>query len=190
MKLALGRRAARRLAAAATAGCCTLLVSGCGLLGSGAGIAPPNVMTISSGAFVGGVMPVTFTCGVNKPATPPLSWAGAPPGTKSIALVVDDSSAPITPYVYWIVFNISPQTQDILAGELPPGAQQARNSAGSIGYLPPCPGSTGHTYRFTVYALDTQLNLPDGASLTSAWRAIAANALPGGRGRTTASATS
>jgi Raf kinase inhibitor-like YbhB/YbcL family protein len=191
VKLALGRRGARRLATAATTGCCALLVSGCGLLGSGAAIAPPNVMTISSGAFIDGVLPVNFTCGANKPRTPPLSWAGAPPGTKSIALVVDDSSAPITPYVYWIVFNISPQTLDILEGQLPPGAEQARNSAGSIGYLPPCPGSARHTYRFTVYALNTpHLNLPDGASLTSAWQAIAASALPSGRGRTTVSATS
>ncbi|HEY6789021.1 MAG TPA: YbhB/YbcL family Raf kinase inhibitor-like protein [Trebonia sp.] len=190
MKLALGRRAARRLAAASTAVCCTLLASGCGLLGSGAAIAPPDVMTISSGAFVEGVLPVTFTCGAAKPTTPPLSWAGAPPGTKSIALVVDDSSAPITPYVYWIVFNISPQTLDILEGQLPPGAEQARNSAGSTGYLPPCPGSARHTYRFTVYALNKPLNLPAGASLTSAWQAIAASAIPSGRGRTTASATS
>ena len=191
MKLALGRRAARRLAVAGAIGCCALLVSGCGLLGSGAAIAPPNVMTISSGAFVEGALPVTFTCGADEPRTPPLSWAGAPPGTKSIALVVDDSSAPITPYVYWIVFNISPQTLDILEGQLPPGAEQARNSAGSKGYLPPCPGSTPHTYRFTVYALNTpHLNLPDGTSLMSAWQAIAASAIPGGRGRTTATATS
>jgi Raf kinase inhibitor-like YbhB/YbcL family protein len=188
VKLGLGRRAARRLAVAATTGCCTLLVSGCGLLGSGTEIAVPNVMTISSGEFVGNVLPVTFTCGGDKPTHPPLSWTGVPPGTKSLALVVDDSSAPITPYVYWIVFNISPQTQDILEGQLPPGAEQARNSAGSIGYLPPCPGSTGHTYRFTVYALKTHLNLPDGASLMSAWQAIAANATA--TGRTTASATS
>jgi phosphatidylethanolamine-binding protein (PEBP) family uncharacterized protein len=89
------------------------------------------------------------------------------------------------------VFNISPRTLDILEGQLPPGAEQARNSAGSIGYLPPCPGSARHTYRFTVYALNTpHLNLPDGASLTSAWQAIAASALPSGRGRTTVSATS
>ena len=188
MKLGLGRRAARRLAVVATTGCCTLLMSGCGLLGSGTEVATPQVMTISSSAFVGNVVPVTFTCGVDKPTSPPLSWYGAPPGTKSIALVVDDSSAPITPYVYWIVFNISPQTQDLLEGQLPPGAEQARNSAGSIGYLPPCPGSTGHSYRFSVYALKTQLNLPDGASLTSAWQAIAANAI--GRGRDTPSATS
>jgi Raf kinase inhibitor-like YbhB/YbcL family protein len=148
-------------------------------------------MSITSAQFAGNgtpVMPVNFTCGVGNPSSPPLSWTGMPAGTKSLALVVDDSNAPITPYVYWVVFNISPNTQDILEGQLPPGARQARNSAGSIGYLPPCPGSTGHTYRFTVYALKSQLNLPDGTSLLSAWQAIAAAATA--TGRTTASATS
>jgi Raf kinase inhibitor-like YbhB/YbcL family protein len=173
--------------AAATV-CCALLLSGCGLFGSGSEVAVPEIMTISSAQFVGGVLPVSFTCGGESPTSPPLSWAGAPPGTKSLALVVDDSSAPITPYVYWIVFNISPQTLDILEGQLPPGARQARNSAGSVGYLPPCPGSTGHTYRFAVYALKAPLTLPEGTSLLSAWQAIAANAIA--TGRTTASATS
>jgi len=176
------------LAAVALAACSALPASGCGLLGSGKEIATPTVMTVSSGEFVSDVMPVQFTCAGPEKTSPPLNWAGQPPGTKSLALVVDDSSAPITPYVYWIVFNISNQTQDILEGQLPPGARQARNSAGRVGYTPPCPGPSGHTYRFTVYALDTTLSLPDGTSLQSAWRAIAAAAI--GRGRLTASATS
>jgi hypothetical protein len=85
------------------------------------------------------------------------------------------------------VFNISPATSDILKGQLPPGALQARNSGGTTGYEPPCPGTQGHTYRFTVYALDRVIDLPAGASLESAWRAIAAGAI--GRGRLTVSAT-
>jgi len=188
VKLARGRIVRRRLAAVVLAACCALPASGCGLLGSGKEIATPSVMTVSSGAFVDNVMPVQFTCAWPKKTSPPLSWAGQPPGTKSLALVVDDSSAPITPYVYWIVFNISSQTQDILEGQLPPGARQARNSAGTVGYDPPCPGPTGHTYRFTVYALNTTLSLPNGTSLQTAWRAIAGAAI--GRGRLPASATS
>ena len=132
-------------------------------------------------------MPVASPAASPAPTTPPLGWAGWPSGTKSIALVVDDSNAPITPYVYWIVFNISPATSDILEGQLPPGARQARNSAGTAGYEPPCPGSAGHTYRFTVYALKSRIDLPSGAPLQSAWRAIAAAAI--GRGRMTASAS-
>ena len=145
-------------------------------------------MTITSGEFIGNVIPVRYTCGVPNAPSPPVSWSGAPPGTKSIALVVDDADAPITPYVYWIVFNISPTTTDILQGQLPPGARQAQNSTGVAAYQPPCPGATGHTYRFSIYALKSVLNLPPGTSLQSAWRAIAASAI--GRGRLDASATS
>jgi Raf kinase inhibitor-like YbhB/YbcL family protein len=166
------------------AACCALPAPGCGLLGGGAEIATPSVMTVTSGELA--AHPEDFTCAAHHAVSPPLGWAGWPQGTKSIALVVDDSNAPITPYVYWIVFNISPATSDILKGQLPPGALQARNSGGTTGYEPPCPGPGGHTYRFTVYALDRVIDLPAGTSLESAWRAIAAGAI--GRGRLTVSA--
>ena len=102
--------------------------------------------------------------------------------------MVDDSDAPITPYVYWIVFDIGPGTSAILEGQLPPGAKQARGSAGYDRYAAPCPGPQGHKYRITVYALNRVLNLPNGTSLLSAWQAIAAATI--GRGRLPVSATS
>ncbi len=68
--------------------------------------------------------------------------------------MVDDSDAPITPYVYWVVFDIGPGTSALLEGQLPPGALQARGTAGYDRYDPPCPGQSGHSYRFTVYALN------------------------------------
>jgi len=179
---------ARRLAAAVGAVACALPLAGCGLLGSGTTIFTPVVMTVSSGAFVQDTMPQRYTCASGRAVTPPLGWTGAPRDTKSIALVVDDSDAPITPYVYWIVFDINPATSYILQGQLPPGARQAQNSAGTPAYDPPCPGPGGHEYRFTVYALDSMLNLPNGTSLESAWMAIAAATV--GRGRMTATATS
>ena len=179
-------RLPRRVAAACVAGGCAFPLAGCGLLGSNITITEPSVMTVSSGAFEQGMMPLRYTCDDPKSLNPPLGWAGAPAGTKSIALVVDDSSAPITPYVYWIVFDIKPATSDIMEGQLPPGARQAQNSAGRPIYNPPCPGSSGHTYRFTVYALNSVLNLPEGTSLQSAWMAIAAATI--GRGRLTVAA--
>jgi Raf kinase inhibitor-like YbhB/YbcL family protein len=160
---------------------CVLPLAGCGLLGSGITISAPTAMTVSSGAVVQGTLPTRYTCAGGRAVNPPLDWAGAPSGTKSFALVIDDSSAPITPYVYWIVFNISPATSDILEGQLPPGARQAQDSAGRASYDPPCPGPGGHTYRFTVYALNKMLSLPDGAPLLQAWMAIAAATI--GRGR-------
>ena len=48
-------------------------------------------------------------------------------------------------------------------------------------YDAPCPHGRPHSYRFTVYALNTTLKLPNGAPLQSVWTAIAAATI--GRGR-------
>jgi Raf kinase inhibitor-like YbhB/YbcL family protein len=183
------RGPARRLAGAAAAAAFSLPLAGCGLFSSGVTITAPAVMTVTEAAFVHDVMPTRFTCAGTHLETPPITWAGAPAGTKSFALVVDDSDAPITPYVYWVVFDIGPGTSALLEDQqLPPGARQARGTAGYASYDPPCPGPSGHTYRFTVYALDTVLDLPNGTSLVSAWQAIAAATI--GRGRLPVSAKS
>jgi Raf kinase inhibitor-like YbhB/YbcL family protein len=137
-------------------------------------------MLVSSEAFSQDVLPQSYTChgaGIN----PPLDWSGAPTGTKSFALVVDDSSAPITPFIYWLVFDIGPGTTDIQEDSLPTGALQAMNSAHTATYDPPCPRGHSHSYRFTVYALNTTLNLANGASLEAVVTAIAAATI--GRGQ-------
>ena len=172
--------AAWRAAGAAAA---ALLLGGCSLLSGPTALHQaddPQVMTVTSTEFGQGVpIPHQYTChGAGE--SPPLAWSGQPSGTRALALVMDDAGAPITPYVYWIVFNISPATPDIQAGRKPPGAAEAVNSRGTVGYAPPCPARS-HQYRFTVYALNASLRLPNGASLPAAWSAIASHAI--GRGR-------
>ncbi len=160
----------------------TLLLAGCGLIGgpSTARLDVPEVMTVTSPDLSDGTIGTEFTChGQGKPPT--IHWSGAPTGTKSLALVMDDSAAPITPYIYWIVFDIGPQTTDIQGGTLPPGARQARNSKGSAGYDPPCPAGSPHSYRFTVYALGKVLKLKPKVSMETAWQAIANAAIAYGR---------
>jgi Raf kinase inhibitor-like YbhB/YbcL family protein len=134
------------------------------------------------------VMSAQYTCdGAGQ--SPPIFWSGMPTNTKSVALVVDDAAAPITPRVYWIVFNISPATSDLQAGALPSGARQARNSTGRVGYNPPCPPAGGsHRYRFTIYALNSRVNQPNGTAMKAAWTAIAMRVIA--RGRLTATARS
>lgn len=170
------RPAARTLAA----GCLALaLLTGCGLVGAATTF--QGTFTVTS-PVVGSnyIIPARYTChGAGQ--SPPLHWSGAPAGTKSLALVVDDSDAPITPYIYWIVFGINPATTDIQPGQLPPGARQALNSAGQAGYNPPCPRHHDHSYRFTVYALGATVSLPNGTDLKSAWTAIARTAIARGR---------
>ena len=165
--------------AAATA---LLFVSGCGLIGgpSTVLVAVPDTITVTSPDFNGKLMGPAFSCrGHGQP--PAIHWSGAPAGTKSLALVMDDAAAPITPYIFWIVFDIGPQSSDIPAGRLPPGARRARNSKGTLGYDPPCPANPGHVYRFTVYALGRKLSLPGGTSEKTAWMAIAGAAIARGR---------
>jgi Raf kinase inhibitor-like YbhB/YbcL family protein len=170
----LSRCAAVVLALAAAAA-----LAGCGQAGQGAPIAP-RTMSVSSEAFSQYILPQRYTCHGDR-IHPPLDWSGAPTNTKSLALVVDDSSAPITPYIYWLVFNIQPGTTDIQEGALPTGARQALNSAGTMTYDAPCPSGHSHSYRFTVYALNRDVTLPNGAPLLAVWTAIADATI--GRGR-------
>jgi Raf kinase inhibitor-like YbhB/YbcL family protein len=174
--------ASGRSVPAAAGAAVLVLTTGCGLIGgpSTVLVAVPDNITVTSPDFNGKAMARAFSChGAGR--HPAIHWSGAPARTKSLALVMDDSAAPITPYIYWIVFNIGPQSSDIPTGQLPPGARQADNSKGTIGYDPPCPGNPGHVYRFTVYALGKKLSLGAGASAKTAWTAIAAAAIARGR---------
>jgi Raf kinase inhibitor-like YbhB/YbcL family protein len=174
--------AARRAGAVAGLLC---LLSGCGLIGpskSSLGQAEQQSMTVTSPMVQQGAMLRRYTCHGRGPAqSPPLSWSAAPAHTRSLALVVDDAAAPITPRLYWIVFDINPDTTDIQAGSLPTGARQAHNSTGRSYYDPPCPVGSRHQYRFTVYALNAMLRLPKGAPEKEAWSSIAHHAIARGR---------
>lgn len=161
------------------------LLTGCGFVRSGTAVAPRE-MAVSSDAFGQGMLPREYTCLASRPVTPPVTWSGAPSNTAGYALVVDDSSAPITPYIYWIVVGIQPGTTDIARGGLPQGAHSALNSAGVAGYTPPCPRGAAHKFRFTVYALSSQLDLPAGATIEETWQAIARVTIGRGRAEVTA----
>lgn len=162
-----------------------LLTSGCGFVGDGerrAAAAPGN-LTVSSPAFRNNqLIPARYTCrgeGVN----PALRWSGLPSATRAIALVVDDPDAPSGPYVHWTLFNIDPHNTEIAEDSLPSGAHEALTSAGKTKYDPPCPpaGSGTHHYRFSVYALDSQLPLQDNAALTTTLRTIPQHVIARGR---------
>jgi Raf kinase inhibitor-like YbhB/YbcL family protein len=161
------------------------LLSGCSLLGglSGSRQVAPASMTVTSPEFRAAVpLPPQYTC-AGPGISPPLYWSGAfAQQPRSFAVVVDDGQAPITPFVYWIVFDISPSTTAIAQNRLPTGARQAQNSVGRARYDPPClKGGAAHMYRFTVYALDAYLKLPDGIRLRAAWSAIARHVIAVGR---------
>jgi len=126
-------------------------------------------MVLTSSAFQdGGRIPQKYTCD-GENTSPPLSWTGAPEGTKTFALIVDDPDAPGGTFTHWVIFNI-PATEDNLPASIPntptlsAGVMQGINGAGKIGYAGPCPPSGVHHYVFTLYALDTTLNLQPGST--------------------------
>jgi Raf kinase inhibitor-like YbhB/YbcL family protein len=100
--------------------------------------------------------------------SPLLKWEGAPPGTKSFALICDDPDAPGGTWIHWVIYGIAgnasglpeniAKTETIAALG---GVKQGVNSYGSIGYGGPQPprGHGVHHYHFQLYALDAELNL-------------------------------
>ncbi|KAB1186770.1 MULTISPECIES: YbhB/YbcL family Raf kinase inhibitor-like protein [Haloferax] len=99
--------------------------------------------------------------------SPPLEISGVPADAASLALVMDDPDA-MKPagkvWDHWVVWNIDPDTTDIADGDVPAGAVEGTNSYGSRGYGGPNPPDGEHTYRFALYALDTELDLEPGAT--------------------------
>ncbi len=117
-------------------------------------------LQVTSSAFApNGDIPVALTCD-GEGRSPPLAWSGVPPGTRSIAILVEDPDAPRGAFLHWLVTGISPSTTQLAAGTLPPGATAAKNDAGKPGYIGPCPPRGKHHYYFRVYALDTQIAKP------------------------------
>jgi Raf kinase inhibitor-like YbhB/YbcL family protein len=105
--------------------------------------------------------------------SPPLRIEDVPEGTKSLVLIMDDPDAPSRTYNHWILFNISPATQEIRENAPPVMATQGRNDWGEVGYGGPQPPSGEHRYFFRLYALDTVLSLSHGAKRPEVDQAMA-----------------
>ena len=117
---------------------------------------------LTSSAFEdGGEIP--RECGYkNGNEIPPLTVSGIPEGKKSLALIMDDPDA-MEPagkvWVHWVLW-------DIMASDGPLSnsfqvCKWGMTDFGKLGYGGPAPPDKRHTYVFKLYALDTELDLPD-----------------------------
>jgi len=129
-------------------------------------------LELKCSAFVqNGEIPTRYTCD-GEDTAPPLAWSGAPAGTKSFALIVDDPDAPDPQapkrtYVHWVVFNLPPEASGVGEGAALTGdAREGKNDWGKNRYGGPCPPIGKHRYFFKLYALDT--TVPDRSSTTKA----------------------
>lgn len=112
-------------------------------------------------------IPALYTRKDGENRSPPLRWSGVPaPGTKSLALIVDDPDAPNPDapkrtWVHWVVYNIPSTATGLEEGTttslLPGDAKAALNDFQMTEYDGPSPPIGTHRYYFTLYALDEVL---------------------------------
>ncbi|MBI1359759.1 MAG: YbhB/YbcL family Raf kinase inhibitor-like protein [Alphaproteobacteria bacterium] len=140
-------------------------------------------LSVSSTSFSpGGKIPSANTAyGDNR--SPQLSWSGAPDGVTSYLVILEDPDVgPKKPFTHWIIGNLPPTTTSLPEGltTSPPGAFQTGARGDSyFGPRPPA-GSGVHNYTFEVFALDTKLDLKDGAKLAEVQGAMTEHVLASG----------
>ena len=147
-------------------------------------------------------IPRKYSC-TQDDVSPPITWGDVPPGTVSLALMVDSDQHPGSLWGHWVLWGIPadarglpeeiPNTHD--APAIGPKAAQGTNDDGKIGWSGPCPGvlklsyQPGHGggpikaangYFFRLYALDTDLDLGPETTKWDFLRAIDGHILAGG----------
>jgi len=135
-------------------------------------------LKLTSPAFLdGGPIPQKYTCD-GEDFSPPINITGVPENTKSLALIVDDPDA-LGPagkiWTHWILWNINPLLQEINENSVP--GVQGVNDFGLKKYRGPCPPDKEHRYLFHLYALDTELNLPEGSKKSDLEKAMEGHVL-------------
>jgi Raf kinase inhibitor-like YbhB/YbcL family protein len=132
------------------------------------------------GVLRGGRLPERYT-GYGAGLSSPLRFSGVPTGAAALAVIVTDPDAPSAMFTHGVVFDLPPHVHELASANAPSQARRETDSAGTIGYTPPCPPSGTRHYRFTPLGLRDRIELPEGASLDRAIQHIWAEALLGAR---------
>ncbi len=132
-------------------------------------------MTLISPAFAEGERLPDKHTRLGENLMPPLKWAGAPAGTRSFVLIVEDPDAPSGTFRHCGAFNIPasweglPESADTAPGGAP---RFSKNDFGNGRYDGPEPpqGHGVHHYHFRIAALDVpSLAIPDVAGIEPMW---------------------
>ncbi len=148
-------------------------------------------LDVRSTSFSDGAISRKCSCD-GEGVSPELSWSEPPERTQSFALLVTDKDSLVGSYVHWVLYDLPSDTRELPEGfaKQPEGSRQGRTgffvggievSKDKIGYEAPCPpGKSAHRYVFALYALDTNLHLPPGASKKRVLEAMNRHALARG----------
>lgn len=102
---------------------------------------------------------------------PELMITDIPEGVKSLVLVVDDPDAQKVvgyTWIHWVRFNIPVEGNQVMISEnsVPGTTGESTYKKPEYGGPNPPAGTGDHRYFFKVFALDTELDLSKGASLS------------------------
>jgi Raf kinase inhibitor-like YbhB/YbcL family protein len=143
-------------------------------------------LQLTGPSFANGEIPRKFTCDGDD-TSPHLEWVAPPAATQSFALTIVDHDAPVGSFVHWVLYDVPPETRALPEGvptqdKLPDGSRQGRNDFDKIGYGGPCPpGGSSHRYTFSLYALDSKLNLAPRATRSQLEAAVKGHILARGQ---------
>lgn len=112
----------------------------------------------------GGKIPLEYT-GRGQDISPEFVIKNLSSDAKTLAVTLEDMSHPIKDFTHWIIWNIP--AADRIRGNIPAGriVSALGNACQGIGYGfhryagPKPPKGKKHTYRFTIYSLDCELNI-------------------------------
>lgn len=146
-------------------------------------------LTVTSPAFKdGGDIPFANTQ-YRGNVFPGLTWTKGPAGTKSYAIIMQDSSLLFrgAPILHWTMFNIPADVTTLAAGMAPEG--RPAGSAYGPNYLgaakpytgPRTPPGPKDHYHFAVFALDTLVPPEAGASYDALTAAMQGHILASGQ---------
>jgi Raf kinase inhibitor-like YbhB/YbcL family protein len=126
-------------------------------------------LELHSPAFAQGAeIPKRYSCD-GEDVSPPLQWSGAPPNTRSFALLCHDPDAPSGLFQHWAAYDVPREWTGLAEGHGPEtladGFRQAIDDFGRPGYGGPCPphGHGIHHYHFRLIALQVS-HLPVASS--------------------------
>ena len=147
----------------------------------GSGASAINALRLTSPAYRNHAgIPARFTCD-GRDISPPLAWSGAPAGTRSFVLILEDPdapnpAAPQMTWIHWLLYDIPASVHALPEGgstHLPAGTRAGTNSWKRTAYGGPCPPIGRHRYFHLLYALDVvlpDLRAPGKARLEIAMR--------------------
>jgi Raf kinase inhibitor-like YbhB/YbcL family protein len=153
--------------------------------------APAPTMKVTSAAFAANAAIPEKNSGYSNGPSPQLSWSGAPPSTRTFAIILEDPDAKAVapqPFLHWLAYNIPATTMTLpegvppAAAEIKGGGMQGANGTKASGYFGPRPpaGDPDHHYHFQVFALDAELPLKPGANKADVLAAMQGHVLAWG----------